>query len=136
MKKWFVVLALVSLGLPSRLQAQFEYFNQTTTQSTMGWPETTTNLLYHNDRYISLSIGVIDGLYYYPFNQYDLQGGFIQQQSYSFDDEFLFVGVTTSFNKIPLEDAFLMSHAKEDTISMKGFLIIIGFIKGRRRKLC
>jgi hypothetical protein len=117
------ILLLVLLAVFQSASAQFEYFNQVMGESGDMNVQSHENIERIENNYVLWGGGIEFDTVYYDYLKLDETGSIIASSEFRFPYEFLYTGVTTSFSKIPLEEAFLMSHAKEDTISMKGFLM-------------
>jgi hypothetical protein len=102
---------------------QYTYFNQVYGQFGDNASEGMTCAEVFGEYTYTWGGGIFNGVQKKILRKYDQEGNMVDEAVLEFEDSYVYSGITNSFQRIPGEEAFLMSHAIVDSDGTHGFLM-------------
>ena len=124
MKTFLLIIVLCFYSIIS--YGQYDYYNIVIGESSDLESETSTNIEILHDSIFTWGGGVNSGVDFELIRMYTAGGIQLNERILIFSDNYIYPGATNSFQKIPEEEAFLMSHALVDQEGTKGLLMKVG----------
>ncbi len=119
--KYSFLIGFIFIG--ASLAGQYTYFNVVHGEMGDDFSEVASNIEVFEDHYVTWGGVVYAGQPFPSIRSYSYDGELLASLDLSFTQSYLYVGLTNSFQRIPGEDAFLMSHAIVDAEGTHGFLM-------------
>lgn len=117
------ILLIGHLLIGASLIGQYTYYNLVNGEFSDDASESMTCCEVLGDYTYTWGGGIFEGVQKKLLRKYDQEGNIVGENALEFENSYVYSGLTNSFQRIPGEDAFLMSHAIVNAEGTHGFLM-------------